>query len=372
MCQAWQECDDSAVKQMRSNRRLATLSASALTVGAVGMTIGAFIPSASGVVLAPKALPNSAAANVKSDAALPPVPALPTLASVGTAAEAWFDLPFTCTLPIGCLPVPNLLPAGTLHIGVIAGETTAETALKLDTASLPKGATITGGTLNLPLDTAPTALSLSPDKAGFKACLLTADFKAGEGLSVAAPASDCTVSNPANYDKAGSKYTIDLQPFLQAWSSGKADHGILLVPFSTAATDHSTWQVALFSSTVANAASKITAALNLSPAVSADAASSASPAPAASTDTTSPTTPAATTPSADTGGASTVPAATDTTAPVPQVAAPAAATSNTAVSGGFAGKGYAYPIVWALPIAVLAGCAWVGRLLTKDLSKGQS
>jgi hypothetical protein len=34
---------------------------------------------------------------------------------------------------------------------------------------------------------------------------------------------------------------------------------------------------------------------------------------------------------------------------------------------GFAGPGFAYPIMWALPLAILVGLAATGRALTKEL-----
>jgi hypothetical protein len=34
---------------------------------------------------------------------------------------------------------------------------------------------------------------------------------------------------------------------------------------------------------------------------------------------------------------------------------------------GFAGEGFANPIIWALPLIVLVGLGSIGRALTKDL-----
>lgn len=287
------------------------------------------------------------------------VPTIPGSGTIGTLTEAWYNLPFSCDLPTGCLPVPNLLPDGTLHVGVIAGLTTALSTIKLDTTKLPKGATITEGELSLPVDTALTSLSLQPETAGFKACLLTQDFTGGEGLTVKPPKSDCGVSNPATYVKTPKPhFVIDLQPFADAWASGTTNYGVSLEPFTTAKSDHATWQVALASNGAAESLGKITAALKFVHAAADGTAVSPSPSASASASES----PAATTTDDSSAAPVSAPVAQN---PAPQVAAPT--TTKTSNTAGFAGKGYAYPVVWLLPVALLAGCVWVGRLLTKSL-----
>ena len=305
-----------------------------------------------------------AAAFAPDDQAVPGTPQIPQVGTVGTENEAWYNLPFTCDLPAGCLPVPNVLPDGNLHIGVALGQTTSVSAVSLDMSSLPKRATITEGELSLPIDTTATDLSLKPETAGFKACLLTESFTPGDGMTVAPPSADCAVSNPATYTTTNgpARFVVDLQPFADAWAAGQPNHGLILAPFTTAKTDHSTWQVALLAGKSATGLSKITASLHYVSAASADGTTAGMAAPsAAASPTTSPTTGATAT---DTSAPAT--SAPVVQAPAPQVAVPAQQVSNS-TSKGFAGKGYAYPIVWLLPVAILAGCAWIGRLLTKEI-----
>lgn len=286
----------------------------------------------------------------------------PTSSTVGVRSEAWYDLPATCTLPTGCVPLPNVLPADTLHVGVIAGVTTSVSALLLDRSNLPPGATLAGGTLALPVDPAVSDLSFMPETAGFKACLLTAPFTAGEGLTTSPPSGDCNVSNPATYEASPTpRFTLDLAPFLVAWSAGSPDDGLLLEPFATAATDHATWQVAFFGSSNATAAatSKITASVDY--VISALPASPPPPATPPTSPVSTPDTSTSTTTSDTVRAALPAPGAA---APTPVVAP--AGTPTTSSTAGFAGNGYAYPAIWLLPIALIAGCAWIGRLLTKD------
>lgn len=301
-----------------------------------------------------------------SDPATDPAP---SSASVGIGSEAWYNLPATCTLPSGCVPIPNVLPAGTLHVGVAAGLTTSVTALLLDRGSLPAGASIMSGTLSLPIDTNAADLSLKPETAGFKACLLTAAFKPGEGLTTPPPASDCTTSNPAIYEPSPvARYTVDLTPFLQAWSSGAADHGISLEPFSTAKTDMANWQVVFFSksNSKASARSKISAVMDYvtKPPTTATTTPGTTPAvvPQADGATKTPVTTTTTT------GAATV-VSTPVTTTTPQVAATTTKSTTASATSGFAGQGYAYPVVWLLPIALAGAAAWIGRLLTKNSPK---
>ena len=344
-------------------RRLAVIGIGS-SVGAV-LALPLLAASASATILVPYRI--ESAATQPSDSGTSGDTA-PSTSSVGVGSEAWYSFPATCDLPVGCVPVPNVLPAGTLHVGVLAGLTTSVTALLLDSMSLPSGATIMGGTLSLPLDTAATDLSLQPETAGFKACLLTAAFSPGEGLTTPPPASDCTISNPATYETAPvPRYTVDLSTFFEAWAAGKPDHGISLEPFSTAKSQQETWQVAFFSKSnpKASTQSKISAVLDYV-------------ATSEGAGTITAGTPAKSVPGAVAGtvaaiGTTTTTGATTTagiTATTPtQVVSNGATAATVQSAAGFAGKGYAYPVVWLLPIALAGGAAWIGRLLTKDPKK---
>src|SRR3954454_2588264 len=77
-------------------------------------------------------------------------------ARIADAAEAWYAAsPIdTCSSPLGCAAaqVPTSpYPADTLHVGVAGGQETARPYVLPDLLSLPVGATVTGGTMTLPV-----------------------------------------------------------------------------------------------------------------------------------------------------------------------------------------------------------------------------
>jgi hypothetical protein len=198
------------------------------------------------------------------DPSVPSTPQTPSVTppkdvTLGTEAEAWYQLTRvnTCNSPVGCLPdtlpalpelpdlpiAPTVFPADTLHVGWAAGVELARSYLKLDTSSLPQGAKLVGGELVVPLLADPTQGTLLAESAGVKACLVTGSITDGVAGSLsAAPGLDCSVSSPLNAD--GEKFTVDLQPFVDAWSSGTPDEGIALTPFESSSIE-SAWAIAV-------------------------------------------------------------------------------------------------------------------------------
>src|SRR5207244_8268599 len=111
-------------------------------------------------------------------------------------------------------------PAGALHVGLSAGVEDARTYLKLDLGPVPSDATLTGGTLTLPIAPAADGTS-SPEAAKVVVCFATAPFAASQGSPAPPPAVDCTTSAPAQF-AAGPPpvLTVDLAPFASRWAAG--------------------------------------------------------------------------------------------------------------------------------------------------------
>jgi hypothetical protein len=144
----------------------------------------------------------------------------------------------------------------------------ARTYLTLDLAALPSDATMTGGTLTLPIATDQTAGTLNPDQAQIQACFMVARFTPGTSGSIEEPpVPDCFTSAPATLITLaeGSSFVVDLAPFAARWAAGEANEGIALVPAQSeaqAAPTPSTesWHVA-FNGRDSQAAAKISATI---------------------------------------------------------------------------------------------------------------
>src|SRR3954451_18415620 len=100
-----------------------------------------------------------------------------TSATLPDVAEAWYAAaPIdVCTTPLGCPPdqVPTSpYPAGSLHVGVAAGQETARSYVQPD-FNQPTGATLLSGTMTLHVDTRQSDGSLPPESAKILACLVT-------------------------------------------------------------------------------------------------------------------------------------------------------------------------------------------------------
>jgi hypothetical protein len=288
----------------------------------------------------------------------------PASVTVGDAAEAWYaaapvDL---CTTPIGCPPpeAPSSpYPADTLHVGVAGGQESARTYLLPDLTGLPYGATVTDGTMTLPLAAAPGDGTQAPDSARIVACLATQPVADGtQGSTAAPPKTDCGTSVPLEYDADGAAFTLDLTPFLAAWRSA-LPYGLALVPDpdKTAVTD--AWHVT-FNGRERADVDHITSVVVYQPPVTPPATTTGGSDTEVPAGPTTGTVPPADVPPADLPEQ---PAIGGAVADPPQVAPPAAAPVTQPVA--FAHE-FQYPMAFLLPLALLAGAVFFGRLFTRD------
>ena len=277
--------------------------------------------------------------------------------TVGDATEAWYaaapiDI---CTTPLGCPPPQaptSPYPADTLHVGVAGGQASARTYLLPDFASLPFDATVIGGEMTLPVATGNGDGTVSPDAAKILACLAAKPFPDGtQGSTSTAPSTDCDVSTTPTYDATKGTFTLDLQPFIDAWSGGSPRLGIALVPDAKAVAPTDAWHVAFNGRKRADSA-HISSSVTVRIEPQSDTAVPAAPpvAPAA---------PAAPAPSLPQPGA-VAPAA-----PAPVVAPTQQPLQIQAQPVSFS-RPFQYPLAFLLPLALLAAAVFFARLFTRD------
>ena len=304
--------------------------------------------------------------------------------TVRLSAEAWYrplplplpDAPCLptagCVVPPVTLPAANPYPAKTLHVGASGGTEESRTYLSLDTAALPFGVDVAGGTLVLPVLADPDAGTLAPETATIQACAVTGPVQDGvEGTVGGAPAADCATSSKATFKPAsGSKpaqFSIDLAPFANAIAAGASS--LAIVPVATAG-DTAAWHVA-FSRRDRQGGVPISAELKLSGDDSGDDAGADVPSVASP---------------AGTDGSATLPAlnagsnpelsldspsvsAPLTAATSPQVSAP---TRTRSVAATLHTKQVASPALFVLPLVLIAAVGWVGRAFTRDLVQART
>lgn len=293
-----------------------------------------------------------------------------TTTTTGTSSEAWYSRADGCdneTLDCSLLPPPHAYPEHTLHVGITAGDTTAETYLELDTSGVPEDATITGATLTLPVNTDPEAGSLRASDAALLICLVTEFIPSSHGSLDTPPEHNCdAASSPARFQpEPEPAFTADLTPFAAHWKTGDTPRlAVLPAPEATKAAD--SWHVAFWDKRH-NTGDPITAELSYEtsendltlkpkpdvtdPAIPASGPEPHLPtaaAPAEPLDGPAPATAQLSEP------IETKPPAPDT-APKPQ-----AAPTYRTVS-------YPYPIRWTMPLIMLIAVVVVGRALTKRL-----
>ena len=321
--------------------------------------------------------------------------------------KAWFgSAPPCATADCSVLPPASPYPEDTLHVAINGGQETARTYLAFD-FKLPEDTEPIGGTLDLPIDADPAHGSLLPENAAVVACLTTRDFKDERGSLAAPPEANCDVRKGALYDEKDAVLTVDLDRFIEDWAAQSLTGGtykvaLALVPSPSAVKGSDTWHV-VFPAADARKTKKgekpkkdappvITATIEFAPVtedagLGSDLFGSGSDTGAPPAGSSSGTDFGAGSGSssgsglgsgapADAGGADddsgvgsfgSAAGSTDTgtgesaEGTTTQLAAPASTLA------GFAGPGFAYPIMWALPLALLLGLAAVGRALTKDL-----
>lgn len=284
---------------------------------------------------------------------------------VADQAEAWFAAApvDVCTTPLGCPPqqVPTSpYPPDTLHVGVAGGQETARTYLVPALSTLPFGATATSGTMTLPVATGSTDGTASASSAKVLACLATAPVTDGTAGSTATPpAIDCSISQALVYDATKNVFTLELTPFLTAWVNGKAPDGIALVPSKTTQPTDA-WHVTFngHKRTGSQPISSIITASVTTDSVAPPAVTAVAPAPAA---------PVAPAPA--------VPSLPNTTV-APPAAAPPVVASAPPVAQQFQpvalSRPFQYPLVFLLPIALLAGAVFLVRLFTRDFTPARA
>ncbi|HVL81186.1 MAG TPA: hypothetical protein VM840_06300 [Actinomycetota bacterium] len=153
--------------------------------------------------------------------------------SVQTGVEAWYHI---TPQPQPDAPPVNPYEAETLHVGASAGAERARIYLTLLVADLPPGATITGGTLTLPVH---PGASTRPEAARIRVCASERPTTSVQGSFGPPPAVDCSASAEARYEAGGlPRFTVDLAPFDDLRGSGLA---LLAAPGTT-----ETWDVALY------------------------------------------------------------------------------------------------------------------------------
>jgi hypothetical protein len=278
--------------------------------------------------------------------------------TVADSAEAWYaaspiDI---CTTPLGCPPPQaptSPYPADTLHVGVAGGQESARTYLLPDLTSLPFDATAVGGEMTLPVATANGDGTVSPDAAKIRACLATKPVPDGtQGSTSAPPAVDCDVSATPTYDSAHGTFTLDLQPFIDAWSGSQPRFGIALVPDSKAVQPTDAWHVT-FNGRKRAGSGHISSSITVRTNPATNTVISAGP-------PVIPAVPAAPAPPPLSAGAA------------PPAAAPVVAASQqpqTLQAQPVAlSRPFQYPLAFLLPLALLAAAVFFTRLFTRDVT----
>jgi hypothetical protein len=293
-----------------------------------------------------------------------------------TSQEAWYAQAAPCLSAIDCsvLPVATPYPEDTLHVAISAGQEMARTYLGLD-FDLPRKGRLTGGTLKLPLDVDPSHGSVTPETASMVACLTTHKFKPVRGSLEAPPEVKCDVRKMALYDEKDAVFKVDLERFAKAWQKKRA--ALAIVPSTTALASSQTWHV-VFPATKKNdkKATGISARLTytLRPKEATGGLGLGDHKDPAPIEVKPNSGSAAVDVGTSLGGGAGFPTlASESSAPQPTTPTeivdpePASAVVAQPYPEGFAGDGFAYPVVWAFPLALLAGLWAVGRALTKDL-----
>ncbi len=284
---------------------------------------------------------------------------------------AWFARAEPCLSVIDCavLPPVSPYPDDTLHVALSGGDETARSYIAMSFL-LPPEADLLGGTLELPIDTDPAHGSVAPETADLIACLADKKFKPVRGSLEKPPATKCAVRKGAIYDEEKEVFTVDLDRFVDRWDEGIA--ALALRPSDSALTGTDSWHVVLPADEQAEDDAPIIEAtlVYAAPAETTggfgfDFEPEPEPADQGSSSVSS-----FSPPSFDTAGAPSVAQAEPVASAPPATSQPVDAEPVSAVAAptaGFAGEGFAYPIIWAFPLVLLVGYGLIGRALTKEL-----
>src|SRR5687767_9836447 len=195
-----------------------------------------------------------------------PLTAAAATATVGNGDEAWFlakkeflaENPTgedpTCGLPTDCnvagqVTRPSPHPEGVLAVAANAGDPDAQAYFNFDTAALPLGAVVTGGTVTLPVAQDPEARNARAGDAKMVACLVTGFIPGGAdaGSYADRPEYAKNICVPVKQAKPDPEltYTFDLERFGKEWSNGAFMNGVTLMmdPAIEAPAPQETWRV---------------------------------------------------------------------------------------------------------------------------------
>lgn len=289
---------------------------------------------------------------------------------VTPTTEAWFQPNPSCAQATGCLgagaaPAPTSpYPAGTMHVGYAAGQETARSYLALPLAGLD--GTLERAVLDVPLDVASGSGSRSPETALLQVCLFSGELKAVEGSVDAPPKVDCGTAAPVSYVATPKPHLhADLSAVLPALPSAT---GVVLLPDATKAAPTDSWRIVFSAHTRSDAAKTAPATTTVTVAAQAVAQTPAQ-GPAVEAPAEGYSAPVAVAPPLGTGFAPPPPMTPSTEAPAtsPELTPETVNVIPIAAPQVFQ-VGYAYPVIWLLPLAFLVLIPATAKALSKDLA----
>jgi hypothetical protein len=301
---------------------------------------------------------------------MPLAHAADSTATLAPSAAAWYQPNPTCAQASGCVTTGSLpvappvdiplspYPAGTEHVGYASQAETARAYLAFPYSSID--GTVTGGTLDVPLDTAAADGSAQPETSKIQVCLVSGTITPTEGSIAQPPVASCDAHAAMTYVATPSPHLhADLGPLLTGLLTTS---GLALLPDATKVGPSDAWRAVFSSASRTDAAKTDPPVMKLSvtptavdePQAPVDVPSSA---PVDTGNVAAPVIPN-TTPEIP----STVP---DVTGPVVQPSTPATQPLSAPQT---VTVGYAYPGVWLLPLAFLVLVPLAARALTKDLT----
>jgi hypothetical protein len=294
--------------------------------------------------------------------------------ALAASAQAWYTTTAPCTTPVlpgGC-PAANPYPAGTLHVAVSGGQTTAVSTLVFDLSALPTGASVTSATLTLTLDPNAVDGAANATAARLAVCSLAAPFTPGEGSTTPPPACAGSAAS-ATVSPTGATASADVTNAAAAWAAGSPNNGFRIQPAAGAAPTDA-WHAVLMGrgatagapelsvtfTAAANGRGSVGNSVTTPPPGSSSSGSFVElPTPASSSAAVLAPAPVAEAP----------PSVADTTGRrlAPSVVAPPGAAAAAPTARRIGPARYAYPAVFFLPPVLLLGIAAAGRVLTKEM-----
>ena len=293
-------------------------------------------------------------------------------ATLTPVVEGWYQPNPSCAQPTGCL-TPGALPvappveiplspypAGTLHVGYAAEAETARSYLAFSFDWL--SGTLTGAKLDIPLDVDPANGDAQSATAKVQVCLATGDVTVAAGSIAPPPTVACERFARMTYSATPTpRLTADLEPLLLGLPTTS---GLVLLPDGEAVAETDAWRVVFSAHDRADAAKTPPATLTLS--VTDEEVVSTPEQPAVEL-------PEVVAPVG--GGFVAAPPLDSGFAPAPAVQAPLPAAplapqlpaQQVLPTAQTVTVGYAYPVVWLLPLVFLVLVPLAVKALTKDL-----